>query len=194
MKRLVIAIDCDDVLIHTTEFVANIYNQLYGTHVALRSAHDSRNPEWAADRDTVLSRIAEIQHMPEYGAIKPDTNTIKVVERLSGKHELHMVTARHDEVLDVTETMIDMYFAGAFTSINHTGDSSKGDMCSALSADIMVDDSLKHLITARDCGVQWRVWFGSYPWQAGADDVTAYTSRARDWLDVEREIERIANG
>ena len=104
-----------------------------------------------------------------------------------------MVTARHDEVLDVTETMIDMYFAGAFTSINHTGDSSKGDMCSALSADIMVDDSLKHLITARDCGVQWRVWFGSYPWQAGADDVTAYTSRARDWLDVEREIERIAS-
>lgn len=192
MKRLIIAIDCDDVLLHATEYVVATYNETHGTNVQLEHAHMSRNDEWQAEREEVFRRLADIQRSDGYAQIAPLEETIQAIRELSGHHELHLVTARGEDVIDVTRAMIDEYFPGCFTTINHVGpDKSKGEMCAALHADVLIDDGLQHLTTARGCGVVHRIWFGDYPWQAD-DGSGAGTFRARNWAEVEAEIARIA--
>ena len=69
---------------------------------------------------------------------------------------------------------------------------SKGDVCRALRADVLIDDNFRHLVSARDCGVGGLLWFGDYPWQT-EDLGDMPTVRCRDWREVEAEIERIAS-
>lgn len=193
MKRLIIAIDCDDVLLRSTEYVIATYNQTYGANVPLEDAHKASADEWQRNPEEALRRIVEIQRSDDFAQITPPEETIRAIRALGEQHELHLVTARVEGVTDVTRRMANDYFPGCFTTINHVGpDSSKGDVCAVLRADVMIDDGIKHLATARDCGVMHRIWFGDYPWQT-EDDSGAHTFRARDWADVEVEIARIVS-
>ena len=77
--------------------------------------------------------------------------------------------------------------------MNHVGlDASKGDICEAVQADILIDDNLRHLINAKGCGVKSLIWFGSYPWQAEAIESDLVTTRCYDWPSVEEEIAKLA--
>lgn len=193
MKKLVIAVDCDDVLIETTERLVREYNRRYGTHVTMRNAFLSVNPEWEVERQEMFTRFHEISSSPESRAVAPRSDAIAAVKRLSEHHELHLVTARFIELELVTLQMINTYFKDCFTEINHVGDQSKGDICRAIHADILIDDNAKHLIDAKNCGVGSTIWFGEYPWQEHDSDFVDYTARCKDWYEVEREIDRIAN-
>jgi 5'(3')-deoxyribonucleotidase len=165
-KRLVIAIDCDDVLIGASEYLVETYNRTYGTSVQLQNAYVSGNTEWQADRDEVLRRIYAIQMTDDYAAIEPEDGTIKAVKQLASDHELHLVTARDSTVMLVTQQMVDTYFPGCFASIEHVGaDASKGDICARIGAKVMIDDNVGHLETASENGVGLLIWFGKYAWQ-----------------------------
>lgn len=115
-RRLVIVSDCDDVLIHATEYLVDTYNAMYGTEVTLAHAHDSTYDQWQTERFEVLRRLAEIQTTPEYAAIAPPAHTVAAVRRLAEQHDLHLVTARELSVAHVTEYMIDQYFPDCFVS------------------------------------------------------------------------------
>lgn len=193
MKRLIIAIDCDDVLIHTTEYLVRTYNALHGTAVSLKDAHSSKNPAWSTDREDVFARLHAIQLSEEYALIEPPKETIRIIHSLARHHELHLVTARRGEVKSATERMVKEHYEGCFTSIEHVGDASKGEACRLLGADVMIDDNLHHLESAAQNGVGSLVWFGDYPWQAAQKSEFALPIRCRTWSDVERVIERLAN-
>ena len=194
MKRLVIAIDCDDVLVPATEFLVQSYNSQYGTAVKLEDAHLSGNSQWMAPREEVFSRLHSIQMTPEYAAIAPTIQAQQAVKRLSERHELHLVTARNQLVMDVTMQMLETYYSECFVSVEHVGaDKPKGDVCKAVAADVMIDDNVQHLISAQECGVEHLLWFGSYSWQRIDDEAPAGAVKCADWEQVEAEIGRIAD-
>lgn len=191
MSRLVIAIDCDDVLLPSSEFMIATYNQRYDTRVLVEHVQTGKE-EWEAAPEEVFRRLNDIHHSEEYGRIPPSPDAIEVVRRLSHLHELHLVTARPVEVMKITERMLDRYFPDSFTSVIHAGPGrSKGEVCDSVRADVLIDDNLKHLRAAKECGVQWRLWFGDYPWQHD-DDAAIYTKRVKYWYEVEDEIGRIS--
>ncbi len=70
-------------------------------------------------------------------------------------------------------------------------DGTKGDICQGLNADVLIDDNLKHLVHAAECGVEGLLWFGSYPWQTD-EVVERGVKRCADWDEVLQEINRIA--
>lgn len=192
-RKLTIAVDCDEVLIHTTEYMVGAYNQMFGTSVPLALAHTPNIPDWDAPREVVHERLDEIQRRPEYLDLHPSKVTINVVRQLAEQHDLHVVTARPESVMDTTRLMISRYFDGCFSSVKHVGqDGDKGAVCSALRADVLIDDSLRHLLRAQDCGVEHRLWFGDYIWQTEHPEADVVTCRCRNWNEVEAEIERIA--
>lgn len=192
MKRLVIAIDCDEVLISGAAYIVDTYNRQYGTNVQPEHAHMSNNPEWKADRAAVLHRIYEIQRSAGYAELVPIQRATQVVKRLAATHELHMITARPTEIMEVTHKMLDRYFPGCFTSVEHIGpDLSKGEMCQRLRADVMIDDTLKHLESAQHCGVAHRVLFGEGS-RSHVEVDSPVTAICADWDAVEVEIERIS--
>ena len=192
MRKLVIAIDCDEVLVPSAEVLVDIYNAKYGTAVKLEEAYMPDNSDWQADREEALSRIGDIQLSSEYAEAAPFEDAVETCARLAENHELHLVTARASKVMPATMAMINQYFPDVFTEIEHIGDSgNKGEICQKLYADVLIDDNLKHLESAKACGVANLIWFGDYVWNR-SDDQPEGVVRCSDWAAVEKEIERIA--
>ena len=190
-KKLVVAIDCDDVLLPSTIRIVERYNTLYQTAVELEHAHSSAYPGWNADRGTIHGRILEIQSSPEYAGTPPFEDAVTAVHRLATEYELHLVTARPVAVMAVTNGMIESHFGKCFASVEHVGlDGSKGEICRRIGADVLVDDNLKHLVDAASYGVIHGLWFGEYPWQQ--NDSSDIAIRCADWAAVEKEIAYIA--
>lgn len=191
MSRLVIAIDCDDVLVPGTEFSVATYNRLWGTSVTLPRAHELSNDEWDAPREEVARRFDEMYLSEEYATMKPYPEAIAAVRRLAHKYELHVVTARPETIMEVTARMIQLYFPDCFASMQHVGfNGNKGGICEALKADVLIDDNFRHLASAKDCGVATRIWFGNYPWQTEKPEPGTVTARCLDWTSTEAEIAR----
>lgn len=193
MKRLVIAIDCDDVLVPTTQYIVDTYNSKYGTAVTYERAHESQNEQWRASRSEVFDRMYAIQLEEEFGQIEPFTGAVQAVAALSREHELHLVTARAGVLLAVTANMLDRYFDGCFDRLEHIGPSAaKGDICRSLRADVLIDDNLRHLQHAAECGIEHCIWFGDYPWSRYGEAPSS-TVRCADWTAVSDQIGLIAS-
>jgi 5'(3')-deoxyribonucleotidase len=181
-------------LVPGTERTVTLYNQIWNTRVPLEQAHNPNAAEWGATSvETHSRRINDIYLTKEYAKVAPYQDAVEAIKRLAQQHELHLVTARPETLEGVTERMIEQYFTGCFSSICHIGFyGSKGDICLAVGADVLIDDNVRHLDNARLSDVTRLIWFGDYPWNrldtSGQDVV-----RCLDWSSVEKEIERIAN-
>lgn len=191
MTTLRIAIDCDDVLFLGAERMIQMYNRLYGTKVSLQRAYSSNNEEWGVDRDETVRRLAEIQESKEYNRLTPIVGSVEVIRNMSDRHELYLVTARHESLHNTTSALIEQYYPNCFRDIYHVGDSSKGAVCSRVQADILIDDNRKHLVDANQYGVGGLLWFGQYPWQDRLVEDSVNVVRCQDWRDVSREIEQL---
>ena len=191
MRRLVIAVDCDDVLTPSADKIVEMYNRQFGTNVSLADSQNS-GADWQASPGQIGDRIYDIQLTDEYLRVKPFQDAIEVCRRLAKSHDLHLVTARPGRIMATTIAMLENHFKGIFQEIEHIGiDGNKGEICRNLQADALIDDNIRHLEAAKVCGVESLIWFGDYPWQDSLAP-SSHTSRCRDWYEVEREIERVA--
>ncbi len=191
-KRLVIAIDCDDVLIPTTQFLVRAYNMRYGTAVTLEKSHTPDDHMWGAAHDEVIARLAKLTQEDAYKRLKPGVIEKHILQQLALRHELHVVTARQESEREYTETLLGRELPGVFTSMEFLGwTGSKGEVCKAIGADILIDDNIKHLRTARECGVQHLVWFGNYPWNRVGESSDDSVVRCDDWTAVKEVIDEV---
>lgn len=197
MERLVIAIDCDDVLVPTTKFFVDAYNKEYGTNAALAHSHgatSSSSDVWGADEEEVIRRWGLLTETDEYKALGPDPVEAAILRRLAECHELHLVTARKEDEREFTQEMLSRELKGVFTAMEFVGwQGSKGQVCQQLKADVLIDDSLRNLMSAHECKVRSLLWFGEYEWQAPASTAPEGITQCANWPEVEAEIERLAS-
>ena len=183
------------MLIETTEYIVDVYNQQYDTSVALDKSHDQNNEQWRVPDGTLLiQRFNEIQSTEAYARLVPMPEALRVVKQLARDHELHLVTARDGSIEAITEAMLDEYLPGCFTSMEHVGrDRSKGEVCQQLKADILIDDSIRNLQSALAYGLPTggALHFGEYAWNR-VEPLPEGVVTCFDWEAVEREVERIA--
>lgn len=192
-KKLIIAIDCDDVLVHTTPFFLNAYNQKYGTYVTLADTQDEHLPSWQAPPTVVNERWVALMDNDDYRALCPGPDEVRILRQLAQRHELHLITARREEERAFTQAMLDRELAGVFTSMEFVGwGGSKGQICARIKADVLIDDNISHLRDAVACGMPPAsvILFGDYPWNAGDDAFV----RCLDWPSVIERIEALAQG
>jgi 5'(3')-deoxyribonucleotidase len=201
-KKLVIAIDCDDVLITTSPHLVDYYNKTYGTALELRHIYNGAELKaWGTDRQEVaVSRIQDFSLTDEHAAIQPDAKSIVAVKELARHHELHLVTGRAAFLEPVTRRMLDEYFPDCFQTVEHTSyldpstdvalQRTKGGVCRAIGADILIDDHVKHGETA--IGIVGEVIvFGEYPWNQ-REVLPEGMVRCADWEAVVAEVEEYA--
>lgn len=194
MRRLVIAVDCDDVLLMTTPFFVDAYNRTFGTEVTLDVSNNSQHDVWGVDRATLEARFAQLMDTEGYKELHPDPEEVKILQELSKNHELHVITARREHERDVTQHMLDTYLPGVFTSLELVGfHGSKGDVCQRLGADILIDDNARHLKDAVEKGIakENALLFGDYVWNALNEANSGFT-RCVNWTNVKREVDRLA--
>jgi uncharacterized HAD superfamily protein len=191
MKKLRIAVDCDDVITPTASLITDSYNKTYGTSVALKDFYGDFKAWGTPDEATAIARIDAYLMSEEYQQSEPFAEAIDVLRQLAAKHELHMVTGRGDFLGEATHAMLDKYFPDIFSSVEFThffGDNPrpKSDVCQQLNIDVLIDDHPHHASIVAACGIRVLL-FGDYPWNADAD-VASPIERARDWHEVAQKL------
>ena len=190
-KKLVVAVDCDDVIISTMPLFLDMYNKTYGTQGELHQVHMFDSDIWGAEKDFFKQRWFDITKTSEYKELVPDPEGVAVLRTLAEKHEIHLVTARKDEEKAFTQELLRRYVGDIFSSMQFVGwEGSKGSVCQALQADVFIDDLFQHLSSAYDCGIKNLIWFGGRPWQT-EDPGDVPVVCCRSWQEVETEIGRI---
>lgn len=194
MKKLVIAIDCDDVLLPSVPAIVAYYNATYGTNASDDDFYNEDPVLWGVgDSEEKYGRIREYLRSKEFAeAVRPFDDAIKAVRTLARSHELHLVTGRSQTVDMATDAMLDTYFKDLFVSVEHVGpvqlpDGSytkrtKGEVCTSIGADILIDDNLHHARNVLDSGTEHVILFGEYGWNKGEDLEGA--ARCKDWNEV----------
>jgi hypothetical protein len=202
-RRLVMAFDCDDVLVPTARDFIEGYNAAYGTNVEFANFYAPATVEtWSTDdEELVKARVEEYMRSNPYKQAPPYPEAILAIQSFAKRHELHLVTGRSHEREPETLEMLDRYFPGYFNTVVHTNhfvllDSglqrrTKGEVCVDLGADVLVDDHLVHGQSAIEAGVQDVIIFGDYPWSA-TQSLLKGMRRARDWKATLKEVNYIA--
>lgn len=191
IERLTIAVDCDDVLVPTAEQIVAAYNRDYGTQLELKDFYSPASLDtWGTDDEKIaIERVGQFLRSDEHAAMQPNPEAIKAIASLALSHELHLVTGRSDYLEPVTQQTIDTYFHGCFTSIEHTNyfegnkKRSKGEVCAALGADVLIDDHIVHGESVLESGLRRVIIFGNYPWNQ-ADGLPEGMVRCNNWPAV----------
>lgn len=194
MRRLVIAVDCDDVLVSTTPFFVSTYNATYGTNATLADARTASAEVWQAEENVVLERWAELSNHDTYKQLRPDPEEAIILRDLAKHHELHLITARKEHERELTQHMLDTELAGVFTSMEFVGwGGSKGAVCERIGADVLIDDVTGHLYDAVAHGLpaEGAILFGEYPWSK-IDEAQTEVTRCVNWAAVKARIDTLA--
>lgn len=198
-KSLVIAIDCDDVLVPTAQKAVENYNLTYAANVDLANYYGSAE-DWGVDDIRVASLRIE-EYFKRFGhdeLITPFPEAVVAVRSLSKLHKLYLVTGRADFMSPITQDMADTYFPNCFEGIVHTNyyDStavrSKGEVCRGIGARILVDDHIAHCESALSCGVEDALLLNQ-PWNQ-SKGLPTHITRCIDWNDITGRITTIARG
>ncbi len=195
MRRLVIAVDCDDVLVLTTPFLVDAYNKTYGTNATLAQARDATASVWMDEESIVLKNWAALCETDEYKSLSPDPREAMILRELAKDHELHLITARKPEERAFTQQMLERELKGVFTSMEFVGwTGSKGEVCKRLGADVLIDDNANHLHDAieKDMPKTGAILFGDYPWNE-ADNTHENITHCFNWDAVKKVIDEIAH-
>ena len=195
MRRLVIAVDCDDVLVSTTPFLVDAYNKTYGTNATLAQARDASASVWLDPEEKVIEQWAALCETEEYKQLGPDAQEALILKELAKHHELHLITARKPAERAFTQEMLHRELEGVFTSMEFVGwTGSKGEVCRRIGADILIDDNAGHLHDAIQNGMpkEGAILFGDYPWNK-ADNSHEDLTHCFDWPAVKEVVDGIAN-
>lgn len=200
-RRLVIAIDCDDVLVPSAQDVITAYNNQFGTDLTLTDWYKPVTySQWGTSEEGVaIARVHEYMRSFEHAQLIPDPKAVMAVRELVKHHELHLVTGRPEYMEATTMKMLGIYFPGYFQSIEHTnfhavGDKksrTKGEVCAQIGANILIDDHIVHGESVIEAGVQRVMVFGDYPWNR-REALPRGMVRCYDWKSVLREIDEFA--
>lgn len=193
MKKRVIAVDFDDVVVETGPLIVKHYNETYGTKVPLTALYSQDVSLWGADSlQTVLRRIDAFEMSEDYLTQTRLLSNPYTLRSLARSHELHIVTGRPSHMQTVTASAIRLYVPDIFHEVHYTGifgknPRTKSDVCLAIGADLLIDDHIAHAHDVTRFGIDVLL-FGDYPWNRH-DDIPPRTRRVRDWDEVAQYLE-----
>lgn len=198
MRKLTIAVDCDDTLFPTAKYFIDSYNKKFNANVDFEYQHEPDYDGWGVSDAELLRRLGMLQDAEEYRQIEMYDNAVRVLNNLRIKgHKLIVVTARKEHERLITESMIERDAPGVFDAIEFVGwYGSKHEALRKIGADVLVDDSIHHLNKALEEGVLnpgCALLFGDFPWSRTVSDAGSGIARCADWIEVEQGIERVAN-
>jgi 5'(3')-deoxyribonucleotidase len=189
MKKPVIAVDLDEVVVETAQNVLDHYNLTYSTNITLDQYYSTNVKEtWhAPDRATAIKRVNAYLETEEYFNLPPVKEAIDAIRKLKRRYELHILTGRPDFTEAATRKWLSRYFPDIFKSVTFTNfyfgkKLSKADICKQLGAQVLIDDHLEHALGAAASGIKILL-FGTYPWNKKVN-LPPNITRVKNWQEV----------
>jgi len=186
MKKPIIAVDCDDVLVSTADQLLDYYYRAHGIHLS------SYNELWQK-LSSEATRTARDTYLDseEFLQSPAIANAVEVLRKLNSKYELHIVTGRPSFMQDVTLSWLQKHLPDIFESVIFTNSfvdktnpayQTKADVCQQIGAHFLIDDHMQHCEVVSRVGIQ-AVLFGQYPWNQ-VDRLPNGIVRCKDWQAV----------
>ena len=162
-KMTIIAIDCDEVLIDTTNHLSLYvkekfwYDWFYHDY-KYYMLHE--NDHIDMDFDTSQTLVNDYYNSPEAKDALPIEGAQEAVQKLLEVwHKLYVVTARHEWQKALTYWQIDNFFPDIFTDIHfahhHTEKRMpKSQLCNEVWATILIEDNIDYALEASEKGIQ----------------------------------------
>lgn len=193
MRKLVIAIDLDDVVHDTVGDIVSYYNKTHGTILEIADYYSfDRLEAWGStDPEVVARQINAYLHTADYMQSGPHPETAEILKRLHEKYSLVIVTGRPDFVVEPTKKWLQVHLSGVFTDVIHTsfykqfnGGKSlrKIDVCKDIQAKILIDDHAGHIAEVAAGGIDG-ILFGDYPW-SHIEKLPNNVTRAASWHEI----------
>ena len=126
-NRLVIAIDCDEVIVETVGPILRHYNKQYGADLPAplepKHYYNGTPYDWgvANDPQEGARRVEAYTQSDEFAALTPEETAVAAIRRLATQHSIHIVTGRReDQLAAITQQMVDTYLPGCIDGIHYT--------------------------------------------------------------------------
>lgn len=189
-NKPIIAVDIDEVLVPHFPGLISWYNSEYGTNLTLEHNHPKDSRPWGTENITqAIKRVHKFFDTPAFLNPTPYDDALEALRKLSERYVLVVVTARDTIVEKVTREWLETHFEELFqeahftASYNLEGKSqTKADVCLALGAGYLIDDSLDNITGVAEVGIRGLL-YGHYPWNQ-SDRLHEGITRVKDWQEV----------
>jgi 5'(3')-deoxyribonucleotidase len=195
MVKPLIAIDIDDVLADNARGFTQFSNERWGTHLEPSDYEEHWAHMWQVDNAEAERRAAEFHESGSLGRYGHNLHAYDVLTKLKETYDFVIITSRRLIAKDETITWIadrfpdlfkddQIYFAGIWDDGISEGRyaRTKGDLIKGLSVNYLIDDQLKHCLSASEQQVP-SLLFGDYSWNQ-SDTLSSNITRVKDWAEV----------
>jgi uncharacterized HAD superfamily protein len=165
-----IAIDLDEVTVDLLKEVNEYYNNKHDTDFKLSDFHNYDWWEiWGIPLDDAVNEFYSFMESPESRKIQPIYGAIESIEKLRSQNDVVIITARQNEIKEMTLEWVQEYIPGLekhtyFT--NHLSRISKhvkkSEIALELNVDLLIDDQLRNAYDCAENGI--KVLLYNQPW------------------------------
>ncbi|MBR9702888.1 hypothetical protein GOV10_02545 [Candidatus Woesearchaeota archaeon] len=192
----VIGLDNDDVLEDFMSGFALWHNINYGTLLRYEDfiSFDFREVLNVSKKE-VYKRVMEFYKSPEFENLQPLKGSMVYVPALAKRHELHVITSRHDDLEERTLSGLNKYYPNCFTGVHLTNHwfgnvrRTKSEVCKEYGIQVLVDDHCTFAAEAADNGV--RVIMPDRPWNQDLKN-NGVMRVGSEWCHIYLAIENLA--
>jgi len=198
MKRPVIAVDIDDVLVDSAASILGDYNKKYGTSLTKNHYYSKDIKVLEVEHyDIAAERFGKYIASKEYTDMPPISGAVSAINRLSSRYDFVGVTSRPEFIAEATNKWLKKHFKSGIIKAIYTSfvmgsvsqQSSiltKAGVCQELGASYMIEDHLGHVLPVSELDIT--VFLIDQPWnQAGA--LPKNVIRVKNWLEIEKYLD-----
>ncbi len=193
----VVALDLDDLIYPFMDGMVPFHNERYGTALTVDDYHSFEFEQvWGGSREDAVSKVTQFfMELDDLGAFPPPTDSsVVAIDKLAVEFRLAIVTARFDELRELTLRWIDEHFPGRFDDVHlcntfilgRATRRTKASVCEKMDAIALVDDSLANVTDVAATGRRG-ILFGNYAWNQ-SESLPERVVRAEKWDDVLSEL------
>ncbi|MBS3146997.1 hypothetical protein J4471_04860 [Candidatus Woesearchaeota archaeon] len=192
-----IGVDLDEVLADFINPLLQYYNSTYNRSFCRNDFNTYNFSDiWHTTNDQAINIVYDFYASPYFDLIKPVSGSQIGISRLSISNELHVITARPNELKTKSIEWIDNYFKDRFKQIYITNyyskngkSQKKSKICADLGIEILIEDSIEN---AFDCLDQNRnIILLETPWNKHLSHKDIYM--AKNWLQIVNYITKFTS-
>lgn len=156
---MVVVFDSDDVLLNfgipLTEFVKKkgiVHSNFKKEDVFSFNLWES----WKCSPEESKNAIYDFYESEDFDNLKANEGMFELLKKINKKHDIYVVTRRHDDLNEITKKQFETNFPGLIKGIILTGhyhdDSAKtkAEICAELKAEFFIDDHIGNFIGVQE--------------------------------------------
>lgn len=194
MVKPIIAVDADETLFDENNAVRLFHNEKYGTnHTAEDYLVEGEfwfywEAMWGTERAESERRYEEFIQYKLTHHLPALPGALAALQELKKKYELVVVTMRDERSVVITHDALTKQFPEVFQDVHFVPlwggkpDATKAEICTAIGAEYLIDDSFGHCQLAAQAGIK-ALLFGDYGWNRTVT-LSLGVTRAKDWPAV----------